>query len=346
MPVWAYFVAPAIAVVCLAVTILWGEHYGLALRDPDGIIGRRFVFIVLLIGGFWALDVIPRAFKRNGEQGFGARLVSIARERWPLRRVVFVLGSIVAFYVTYLCYRNVKSYLPLARPELFDTQLAAFERSVFGTDPAVLMHEVLGTGIAAHVLSAIYLLFLTFVPLSVGATLVWSNDRASALWWVSVLSIAWILGAASYFLIPSMGPAFAEPYLFTTLPNTPTGALQEGLLQTRNTFLSSPVGSGELQSIAAFASLHIGIVFAGALMAQLLRAPRVLRYRDVDLPGPYVDGHPVLRVALPDRRHRGLRDRLRLRLPGRPAHGLADRAEEHGARAPGAERLTGAARGG
>ncbi len=276
-PVWAYFVAPAIAVVCLAVTILWGEHYGLALRDPDGIIGRRFVFIVLLIGGFWALDVIPRAFKRDGKQGFGARLVAIGRERWPLRRVVFVLGSIVAFYVTYLCYRNVKSYLPLARPELFDTQLAAFERSVFGTDPAVLMHEVLGTGIAAHVLSAIYLLFLTFVPLSVGATLVWSNDRASALWWVSVLSIAWILGAASYFLVPSMGPAFAEPYLFTTLPNTPTGALQEGLLQTRNTFLSSPVGSGELQSIAAFASLHIGIVFAGALMAQLLRAPRVLR---------------------------------------------------------------------
>ena len=276
-PPWAYFVAPAIAVVCLAVTILWGEHYGLGLRDPDGIVGRRAVLIFLLIGAFWAGDVIPRAVKRDQQRGFASRLVAVARERWPIRRVVFVLGSIVAFYVTYLCYRNVKSYLPLARPELFDTQLADFERSVFGTDPAVLMHDLLGTGIAAHVLSVVYLLFLTFVPLSVGATLVWSTDRASALWWVSVLSIAWILGAASYFLIPSMGPAFAEPYLFTQLPDTPTGSLQEALLQTRNTFLASPTGSGALQSIAAFASLHIGIVFAGALVAQLLRAPKALR---------------------------------------------------------------------
>jgi uncharacterized membrane protein len=41
--------------------------------------------------------------------------------------------------------------------------------------------------------------------------------------------------------------------------------------------VGDPVGSGELQSIAAFASLHISIVFAGALMAHLLRAPRAIR---------------------------------------------------------------------
>jgi hypothetical protein len=228
--VWAYFAAPAIAVVCLIVTLAWGSEYGLGLRDPDGIIGRRFVFIVVLIAGFWALDVIPRAIRRDGERGLPARLVAIGRERWPLRRVVFVLGSIVAFYVTYLCYRNLKSYLPLARPELFDQQLTDLERGIFGRDPALLLQELLGTGVAAHVLSAVYLLFLTFVPLSVGATLVWSSDRASALWWVSVLSIAWVLGTVSYFL-----------------------------------------------SIAAFASLHIAIVFAGALMAHLLRAPRPIR---------------------------------------------------------------------
>ncbi len=277
VPRSAYLAPPAIALVCLVVTVLWGNHYGIGLRDPDGIIGRRIVFIFGLIAAFWALDVIPRAFRRDGEHGFARRLVSIARDRWPLRRVVFVLGSIVAFYVTYLCYRNVKSYLPLARPDLFDVQLTDLERNIFGTDPAVLMHNLLGTGTAAHVLSAVYLLFLTFVPLSVGATLVWSTDRASALWWVSVLSIAWVLGAASYFVIPSMGPAFADPHLFTTLADTPTSALQRSLLTERNTFLANPVSSGTLQSIAAFASLHIGIVFAGALVAQLLRAPRLLR---------------------------------------------------------------------
>ena len=86
-----------------------------------------------------------------------------------------------------------------------------------------------------------------------------------------------MLGALSYFVLPSMGPAFTEPHLFATLPDTGSTALQQALIEDRRTFLGDPVGSGELQSIAAFASLHISIVFAGALVAHLLRAPRVMR---------------------------------------------------------------------
>src|SRR5215204_5852180 len=108
-PRYAYWAGPAIAVVMLAVTLAWGTAYGLGLRDPDGIIGWRFSFVLML--------------------------VALARERWPWRRIGFVIGAIVAFYVTYLCYRNVKSYLPLARPEMVDSDLANFERGVFGTDP-------------------------------------------------------------------------------------------------------------------------------------------------------------------------------------------------------------------
>jgi hypothetical protein len=278
-PARAYLVAPAIALAALVVTLAWGAEYGLGLRDPDGIIGRRMVLVLALVLGFWALDVVPRAIRdsRSTSRPLWERFRATARERWPRRRILFVLGSIVAFYVTYLCYRNVKSYLPLARPELFDAQLLEFERSIFGRDPAVMLHELLGTGVAAHVLSTVYLLFLTFVPISVGVTLVWSSDRASALWWVSVLSLTWVLGALSYFVIPSMGPVYASPELFSTLPETGTSALQRALLEDRDAFVASPVASGELQSIAAFASLHIAIVFAGALMAQLLRAPLALR---------------------------------------------------------------------
>jgi hypothetical protein len=275
----AYLVAPAIAVASLAITLAWGAHYGMGLRDPDGIIGRRLLILLAVIGVFWALDVVPRAVRdaRRTGRPAGGRIRDVARERWPLGRVVFVLGSIVAFYVTYLCYRNVKSYLPLARPELVDAQLLELERSVFGRDPASLLHDLLGTGISAQVLSVVYLLFLTFVPLSVGVTLVWSNRRHAALWWVSVLSISWVLGALSYFVWPSMGPAYAAPEVFTALPETHVSALQQTLLEDRQAFLANPVGSGMLQSIAAFGSLHIAIVFAGALMCHLLRAPRPMR---------------------------------------------------------------------
>jgi len=278
-PRYAYWAGPAIAAVMLVVTVAWGSAYGLGLRDPDGIIGWRFSFVLMLVGGFVALDVIPRAIvsARTNRTPAWATLVALARERWPWRRIGFVLGAIVAFYVTYLCYRNVKSYLPLARPEMVDSDLANFERGVFGTDPSTLMHQLLGTGVSAQVLSTVYLLFLTFVPISVGVALVWSSDRAGGLWWVSVLSLNWVVGVASYFLLPSMGPAFVEPHLFASLPDTGTESLQAALMEDRRAFLADPVGSGQLQSIAAFASLHVSIVFAGALVAHLLRAPRLLR---------------------------------------------------------------------
>jgi hypothetical protein len=278
-PRYAYWAGPAIAAVMLAVTVAWGSAYGLGLRDPDGIIGWRFSFVLMLVGGFVAVDVVPRAIAAARSNGTptGATLVALARERWPWRRIGFVVGAIVAFYATYLCYRNVKSYLPLARPEMVDSDLANFERGVFGTDPSTLLHQLLGSGVSAQVLSTIYLLFLTFVPISVGVALVWSTDRAGGLWWVSVLSLNWVLGVASYFLLPSMGPAFVEPHLFTGLPDTGTSSLQGALMEDRRAFVADPVGSGQLQSIAAFASLHVSIVFAGALVAHLLRAPRTLR---------------------------------------------------------------------
>ncbi len=275
----AYAVAPAIAAAMLILTLIAGGRYGIGLRDPDGIIGGRLFILVGIILGFWALDVVPRAVRdaRATSSPLLPRIEAIARERWSWRRVGVVLGSILAFYVTYLCYRNVKSYLPLARPELFDSQLLQFERSAFGQDPATILHGLLGTGIAAHLLSTVYLLFLTFVPISLGFALVWSTDTATGLWWVSALSLNWVLGALSYFLIPSMGPVYAAPEVFAALPDTGASALQRLLLEERQAFLRSPSGSGELQSIAAFASLHVAIVFTGALMAQLLRVPRAMR---------------------------------------------------------------------
>jgi hypothetical protein len=279
VPLRAYLVAPVIAAVMLAVTLLSGSRYGIGLRDPDGVIGARLLLVLGGVAIFWALDIVPRALRQARAAGTPkwATIREVARRRWPAKRLAIVLGSILAFYLIYLCYRNVKSHVPLASPGLHDTSLLELERDIFGRDPATLMHALFGTGISAHVLSVVYLLFLTFVPLSVALALVWSDDMAHCLWWLGTISFNWVLGAASYFMIPSLGPIFVEPQLFAALPETGVTALQNVLLEHRESFLVDPVGSGGLQSIAAFASLHVSIVLSGALMAHLLGAPRIMR---------------------------------------------------------------------
>ena len=275
----ALYVAPAIGVASVVVTLLWAGSYGMGLRDPDGVVGARLLLVFGLVAVLWGLDVLPRGIRRSRREGRPVRecLGEVVRERWSLRRVGLVLGTIVAFYLTYLCYRNVKSYVPLARPDLVDQQLLDLEQSVLGIHPAELFHDLFGTGVSAHVLSTIYLLFLTFVPISVAAALVWRTEMAGGLFWVAVLSLNWVFGAASYFVFPSLGPAFIEPQMFAALPDTGVSALQQALLEDRNAFLAAPVASGGLQSIGAFASLHVSIVLSGCLVAHLLRAPRALR---------------------------------------------------------------------
>jgi len=276
----AYLAAPTIAALALLTTLVVGDHYGIDLRDPDGVLGSRLLILVGVVLLFWALDFVPRALVRRDLRQVGLldRVRATLHERWTWRRAGIVLTSILAFYVTYLCYRNFKSFVPLARPDLKDTTLFDFEASALGgITPAEVLHQILGTGVAAYVLSTVYVLFLAFVPVSLGFALVWTTRTSTGLWWVSALSLNWVLGALSYFVIPSLGPVFVAPELFSTLPDTGVTALQQALLETRERFLDSPVGSGALNGVAAFASLHVSIVFTGALMAHFLRAPRPLR---------------------------------------------------------------------
>jgi PAP2 superfamily protein len=187
-------------------------------------------------------------------------------------------GAIAAFYVTYLAYRNLKSVVPLLRPgDLFDRQLESFDRGLFlGHDPAALMHDALGTGLATHAFSFTYMLFFLFIPGTLAVALVFSRNLSSGLFYATALSLNWLLGAASYFLLPSLGPIYAEPGVFSALAGTDAGRLQAVLLEQRTEFLHDPA-LGTAQSIGAFASLHVSIFVTAALAAHLLGLGRTIK---------------------------------------------------------------------
>jgi hypothetical protein len=270
---------PLVALVSMVAALLTVNAAGLPLRDPDGVAGRRLLLVFALVGVLVLIDVTVRAGRLTGTwRPSPAVLREVRRERWTRRRGIAVAAALMSFYVSYLAYRNLKSVVPVLRPgDLFDRQLGDVDRALFlGNDPATLMHDLFGTGIATHAMSASYMLFFVFIPGTLALALVFSPNLQAGLFYATAQSLNWLLGAASYFLLPALGPIYAQPSLFSDLPSTGVGNLQELLLDQRVEFLRDPV-AGTAQSIAAFSSLHVSIFFTGVLAAHLLGLSRTVR---------------------------------------------------------------------
>ena len=259
---------------------------GIPLRDPDGFLGPAYLRLPLLCAAAFLVDVVPRTLWRA--RGVPARFRPVAsilvKEHWTRERITLVVGGLLSFYFTYVSYRNLKNFLPFLRttdggrhPLIYDAQLHALdEKLLFGHDPALVLHHLLGTGIAAQILAADYLLFLLLVPVTVTAWLVWSSRASYGYWFATADCLCWALGTASYYVLPSLGPAFSFPWLYTSISTTGVTSLQDALINGRLTLHYDPNLHG-VQSVAAFASLHVAITLMMALVGQFTIPRRWLR---------------------------------------------------------------------
>lgn len=274
----AHVPATLLAAASAGAALLAASALDLPLRDPDNAAGPLYVRLPAIVLLLVALDVLPRVvMRRRGGVRVGGRLREVVLERWSGPRVKLVIVGLVSFYLTYVGYRNLKGFLPFAREGTADASLLALDRSLgLGLTPSAVLHSLLGTGIAAEVLSLVYVAFLVFVPLSLGIALVWSRELRSGYLYVTVLCLNWLLGALSYYLLPSLGPVFVRPELFSSLPPTHVSELQEMLASDRQVVLGDPHTNDRVHGIAGFASLHVAIVFSAALVAHLLGLRRLV----------------------------------------------------------------------
>jgi membrane-associated phospholipid phosphatase len=271
--------APLVALGTVVAALVACDDAGVAFRDPDHVAAQYVLMVGAGVALLIALDVVLRAGRLTGtRRPSRAAMGAVRRERWTPRRMAAVAVALVSFYATYLAYRNLKALVPFLRPgDLFDRELADVDRGLFlGHDPAALLHGMLGTGVVAHALSAIYVAFIVFLPLSLGLALVFAQRLQLSLFYAAALSINWVLGAASYFLVPALGPIYAFPSWFAELPHTEVTRLQQLLLDDRAGFLADPA-TGTPQAIAAFASLHVAMSFTALLAVHLLRLDRRLK---------------------------------------------------------------------
>jgi len=277
---WRGVVAgPVVAVGILLWAIVATDSVGLVVRDPDHVAAQYLVLVGTGVALLVVLDVVVRAARGTGRfPPPRAAITAVRRERWTPWRMGAAAAALLGFYVSYMAYRNLKAIVPLVRPgELFDAQLADFDRAMFaGHDPAALLHSVLGTAIVTHVFSTFYVAFIVFLPLTIGVSLVFSRSLEAGLYYTTAQSINWVLGAASYLLVPSLGPAYAHPGAFAALPVSEVTHLQTVLMDQRIAFLQNPA-TATPQAIAAFASLHISMSFTAVLAAHVLGAGRRLK---------------------------------------------------------------------
>ena len=275
---WTLLVVNAVVMGSLAIVV--AVAYDKRLIDPEGsFLGPSWLRLPLLLFGALLLDMLPRTLWQSR---LNPRLMPpIVKERWNTHwnreRLTLVALGIVCFYVVYVSYRNLKSFLPFVRDTMYDRELHMLDHALlFGHDPAIALHSLLGESWAAWPLSYVYLWFLPLVPLAVTAWLVWSRNMSYGYWFVTSQCIAWTLGTASYYALPTLGPGFEYAPLYFDLPNTPTTQLMDALANGRYVVLWSG-STDSVQSVAGFASLHVAITLLVALMVQYTVAIRWLK---------------------------------------------------------------------
>jgi hypothetical protein len=251
-----------------------------SLVDPEGsFLGPSYIRLPILLLGALTLDLLPRTIWMTWRQpkGIPAMVRHRLRTHWTRERITLVTLGIVCFYVVYVTYRNIKSFLPFVIETKYDRELHLLDHALlFGHDPATLLHTILGTGIAAHVLSYVYLWFLPMVPLVVTAWVVWVRNLSYGYWFVTSQCLAWVLGTISYYALPTLGPGFEYSWLYQDLATTPSKQLMDSLSFTRGDVVSGSLANA-VQSVAGFASLHCGITMLVALMVQYTVQIRWLR---------------------------------------------------------------------
>ena len=239
----------------VAVGVVRSLQVGIPFRDPHGaFLLTRIALTAAVATGLVVLDGLVRAGRPVGVR----RVVATIRERWTPRRTALAAAALLGYHLTYFTYHNLKSWNSFNRPR--DQLLLGWDRWLFlGHSPAVLLHDLLGQHVAAWVLMAWYETFPTLVVLAFPAAVVLARRLRDAYASIAALVWVWILGTATYYAIPSLGPFHSAPQDFAGLPHMMIQDTQTRYLAARADLLADPTAPDAFAQVAAFASLHVGV---------------------------------------------------------------------------------------
>ncbi|NYD41143.1 phosphatase PAP2 family protein [Nocardioides panaciterrulae] len=284
LPSWVLRVW-AVMVVFGVITLVRSSAVGIPLKDPHGhILRSKIAYTLVAFTAFVLIEAATRVPRRGWS---ATALVTAVRERWTRRRLLLAGLAVLAYHLVYFCYHNLKSWDVFIAPH--DQMLESVDHWLFlGHSPAVLLHDLLGQHAAAWVLMVWYESFPTLEQLAIPAALVFAPRMREAYVGVASGLWIWILGTASYYAIPTLGPFNAAPRDFSGLPHMMIQDTQARYLAQRNDLLAHPHAPDAFAQISAFASLHVGVTTTILLMFRYYGMRRSTRAMTVFLIGTIV----------------------------------------------------------
>ncbi len=245
----------SVVAVFIAVGITRSLQVGIPFRDPDGAYLRGRVLLTVAI--FTGLVVVDGAL-RTPRPVRPSRVWATVRDRWTPRRLLWSWVALLAYHATYFTYHNLKSWDVLNAPQ--DTMLLRWDRWLFlGHSPAVLLHDLLGQHAAAWILMVWYETFPTLVVVAFPAAVALAPLLRDAYVGIAAFVWVWILGTATYYLVPSLGPFDSAPQEFAGLPPMMIQDTQARYMAQRAHLLAQPHASDAFAQVSAFASLHVAV---------------------------------------------------------------------------------------
>ncbi len=274
----------AVVAAFVAVAVTRSVHLGIPFRDPHGeYFSRRFALSV----GAFLLFVLVDGGVRASRKLDPASVARAIRERWDPRRLALAAAALLAYDVTYFAYHNLKSWDAFNAPR--DAMLERWDRWLFaGHSPAVLLHDLLGTGINAKFVLLWYQAFALLALLAFPAAVALARSTRDAYVGIASLCWVWILGTATYYLIPSLGPFHVAPQDFASLPAMQLQRTQATYLAERAHLLAHPGAHDAFAQVSAFASLHVGVTATILGLAWWYRMKRTTVVLGVFLAGTMV----------------------------------------------------------
>ncbi len=198
------------------------------------------------------------------------------RNFWELISKRFLLGQIFqdirffhAVLIMFVEFALLKNLIPHVNSRLFDDIFVTSERLLCGGSLCAELLVPLWGGINPDYIGQHYKWYYPYMSLT-AFTFIAAAPRRLAQEYLCAFAALFLIGVVWIYLLPTLGPVYYVPEVFSFLNGTDIGGLQQDLWGMREYLRAHPGSREAVFMISGFPSLHVAVVILGSFYLRAL----------------------------------------------------------------------------